>query len=259
MKIQDLIWDEGIYPRSSLNRKTVEAYVEALSIGAQFPAVMVQRVVNYTPGGDLLAIVLILIDGVHRWHAFRQAGRTDIPVIHYQDAVLDYEAAKTELLLESARNNTSHGDRLTPADKKRIARDIASSDPKCRYTETALAEKLGVIQQTVNAWITDIRARQKTNRDSIIIRLSRLGWTQEKIAQTTQMTQGRVAQIINNTIFGNINNLLSQGRDMTYIAGHYHMELALAWALRLQGKTDQEKFKALEWGKTPTPALPWRF
>jgi hypothetical protein len=248
MKIQDLIWDEGIYPRASLNQKTVDAYVEALSIGAQFPAVMVQRVVNYTPGGDLLAIVLILIDGVHRWHAFRQAGRTDIPVIHYQEAVLDYEAVKTELLLESARNNTSHGDRLTPADKKRIARDIASSDPKCRYTETALAEKLGVIQQTVNAWITDIRARQKTNRDSIIIRLSRLGWTQEKIAQTTQMTQGRVAQIINNTIFGNINNLLSQGRDMQYIAGHYNMELALAWALRLEGKTDQEKFKALEWG-----------
>ena len=140
MKTDDLIWDEAIYPRSSLNQKTVEAYVEALSIGAQFPAVMVQRVVNYTPGGDLLAIVLILIDGVHRWHAFRQAGRSDIPVIHYQDAVLDYEAVKTELLLESARNNTSHGDRLTPADKKRIARDIASSDPKTRYTETALAE-----------------------------------------------------------------------------------------------------------------------
>lgn len=26
------------------------------------------------------------------------------------------------------------------------------------------------------------------------------------------------------------------------------MALALAWALRLEGKTDQEKFKALEWG-----------
>jgi hypothetical protein len=59
------------------------------------------------------------------------------------------------------------------------------------------------------------------------------------------MTQGRVAQIINNTSFGKINNLLSQGRDMKYIAGHYNMELALAWALRLEGKTDQEKFKAL--------------
>jgi hypothetical protein len=128
MKIQDLIWDEGIYPRSSLNRKTVEAYVEALSIGAQFPAVMVQRVVNYTPGGDLLATVMILIDGVHRWHAFIQAGRTDIPVIHFQDAVLDYEAAKTELLLESARNNTSHGDRLTPAAREDPGRSITLFD-----------------------------------------------------------------------------------------------------------------------------------
>jgi plasmid maintenance system antidote protein VapI len=97
--------------------------------------------------------------------------------------------------------------------------------------ETALADKLGVIQQTVNAWITDIRARQKTNRDSIIIRLSRLGWTQEKIAETTKMTQGRIAQIINNTSFGKINNLVNQNRNMKYIAGHYNMERALAWAL----------------------------
>jgi hypothetical protein len=79
LKPQNLTWDEAIYPRSAVNQKTVEAYVEALSIGAQFPAVMVQRVVNYTPGGDLLAIVLILIDGVHRWHAFWQAGRTGRP------------------------------------------------------------------------------------------------------------------------------------------------------------------------------------
>lgn len=65
----------------------------------------------------------------------------------------------------------------------------------------------------VNTWITDIRARQKTNRDSIIIRLNRLGWAQEKIAETTKMTQGRIAQIINNANFCEINNLLSHGRD----------------------------------------------
>ena len=35
---------------------------------------------------------------------------------------------------------------------------------------------------------------------------------------------------------------------MEYIARHYHMDLALAWALRLEGKTDQEKFKELGWG-----------
>jgi hypothetical protein len=37
--------------------------------------------------------------------------------------------------------------------------------------------------------------------------------TSQKIAETTQRTQGRIAQIINNTSFGKINNLLSQGRE----------------------------------------------
>ncbi|WP_245569194.1 hypothetical protein [Desulfotignum balticum] len=35
---------------------------------------------------------------------------------------------------------------------------------------------------------------------------------------------------------------------MEYIAAHLQMDLALAWAIRLQGKTDQEKFKDLGWG-----------
>jgi len=38
---------------------------------------------------------------------------------------------------------------------------------------------------------------------------------------------GQGCQIINNTNFGEINNLLSQDRDMSYIAGHYQMCLKI--------------------------------
>jgi hypothetical protein len=72
--------------------------------------------------------------------------------------------------------------------------------------------------------------------------LSRLGWPQEKISETVGINQQRISQITNNANFGNIGNLLAQGRDMEYIARHYNMDLALVWALRLEGKTDQEKF-----------------
>ena len=246
-KIADLTWSPFIYPRGSKSEKTVAAYVEALRIGAQFPPIKIQRVFNYPQENEKKEAILIL-DGIHRWHAFKECGFKKINVIEWQKNPLDYETSQTALLLEAAECNTKHGDRLSPRDKKQVARDIATSDPECTWTEDALAQKLGVIQQTVNTWISDIRARQRTGRNIIVIRLNRLGWTQEKIAEIAGMTQGRVAQIINNTNFGEINNLLSQGRDMDYIAGHYHMDLALAWALRLEGKTDQEKFKELGWG-----------
>jgi len=62
------------------------------------------------------------------------------------------------------------------------------------------------------------------------------------------INQQRISQITNNTSFGNIGNLLSQGQNMEYIAAHYQMDLALTWAIRLQGMTDQEKFKEFGWG-----------
>jgi len=38
----------------------------------------------------------------------------------------------------------------------------------------SLAENLGVTQQTVNTWISDIRARQKASRNTVILHLSHL-------------------------------------------------------------------------------------
>jgi len=248
--ISDLTWDQFIYPRGGKSEKTINAYVEALEIGAQFPPIKIQRVFNYADGNDTTETIIIL-DGIHRSSAFKEKGIKKTEAVEWKDKPLDYEKNKTALLLESAKCNVSHGDRLSSSDKKRISRDIASTDPECKWTESALAEKLGVTRQTVNTWISDIRARQKASRNTVILRLSRLGWPQEKISETVGIKQQRISQITNNANFGNIGNLLSQGRDMEYIARHYNMDLPLAWALRLQGKTDQEKFKELGWGLRP--------
>jgi len=42
----DLTWSVFLYPRGGKNEKTVEAYVEALTIGAEFPPIKIQRVLN---------------------------------------------------------------------------------------------------------------------------------------------------------------------------------------------------------------------
>ena len=247
VNVSDLTWDQFIYPRGGKSEKTINAYVEALAIGAQFPPIKIQRVFNYADGNETTEATIIL-DGIHRWSAFKEKGIKEIAAVEWKDDPLDYEKNKVALLLESAECNISHGDRLSPGDKKRIARDIASTDPECNYTEEALAEKLGVTRQTINTWISDIRARQKASRNTIILRLSRLGWPQEKISETVGLSRNRASEIVGNANFGEIDTLLSQGHDMDYIARHYNMDLALVWALRLEGKTDQEKFKELGWG-----------
>jgi len=184
VNISDLTWATFIYPRGGKSEKTINAYVEALAIGAQFPPIKIQRVFNYAEG-DQTTEATIILDGIHRWFAFKEKGIKEIAAVEWKDKPLDYEKSKVALLLEGAKCNISHGDRLSPGDKKRIARDIASTDPECIWTEEALAEKLGVIRQTVNTWISDIRARQRAGRDVIVIRLSCLGWTQEQIAQNS--------------------------------------------------------------------------
>ena len=165
--VSDLTWDQFIYPRGGKSEKTINVYVEALAIGAQFPPIKIQRVFNYpssppfSKGGkrgfsDQTTEATIILDGIHRWFAFKESGIKKIPAVEWKDKPLDYEKNKVALLLEGAKCNISHGDRLNPGDKKRIARDIASTDPECTWTEEALAEKLGVIRQTVNTWISDI-------------------------------------------------------------------------------------------------------
>jgi hypothetical protein len=45
--VSDLTWDQFIYPRGGKSEKTIDAYVETLAIGAQFPPIKIQRVFNY--------------------------------------------------------------------------------------------------------------------------------------------------------------------------------------------------------------------
>lgn len=257
--MQKLTLDQYIYPRQHINKKTVDAYVEAIGIGAKFPPIVVQRVNSYVDtDGVIHEEATLIIDGVHRWSAYIEAEKiakkedgaapVDFEIVHWKDEAIDYRANRAELALASAELNTQHGDRVTDADKKDVARRIAQDDPDQKWTYELLAGKLHASIGSLNGWISDIRARQKSSRDSIIVRLSRLGWTQDEIATAVGVGQPLVNKIINNFNVENIDNLLTEGRDMAYIADLYSMDLALAWTLHLDGQTDQEKFKSLDWG-----------
>lgn len=99
INLSDLTWERFIYPRGGKNEKTVEAYVEALTLGAQFPPIKIQRVFNYPNGTEKTEAILIM-DGIHRFSAFKECGLKEIPAFEWNKEPLDYEKNRVILLLE---------------------------------------------------------------------------------------------------------------------------------------------------------------
>ena len=80
--ISDLIWDDTIYPRSARKQQTIDAYSEALTAGAQFPPIIIQPVINYpAPNTPLSEILMLILDGIHRWSACKVLGLTEIEAV----------------------------------------------------------------------------------------------------------------------------------------------------------------------------------
>ena len=259
LQLNDLVWDKKIYPRPNKSDQTIKSYTEAMQVGAEFPSIEVQKVNNYDEI-DKDKEFWIIIDGVHRYYSYRGIDGIDkVEAIEWQSGtILDYEKTWRDILLRAAEKNVTHGDRLSDKNKSEVAKDIANADPDIEYTEEAIAVKLKVAQQRVNEWIKEIRAKQRAGRNSVIVRLSRLGWTQEEIGEAVDLDQSVISKIMQNTEFGILHNFLTQGRSMDWITEHLNIDLALAWSLRLEDKTDQERFggspdsdkeaKELRWG-----------
>ncbi len=206
---------------------------------------------NVADGSDDPQEAWLITDGVHRLCAYQELGKKEdfepvkeITVEEWQPGViLDYQKSWIDLKLRGAEKNTEHGDRLSENNKKAIAQDTADNDPNFDYTEEVIAAKLKVVQQSVSGWISSIRLKQRAKRESVIVRLSRLGWTQKEVAKAVGYDdRSTISKIVKIIEFDNFHNLLERGETMEWIANHLGIDLALAWALRLEGKTDKERF-----------------
>ena len=244
VKIEDIKVDYNIYPRQSKSNKTIEAYLESLSAGAEFPAIKLQKVIYNGQQEN------ILLDGLHRIEAFRNAGRKEIEAVFWKDEILDKEKELNILRLYAGFCNAKHGDRISQPDKKFTARRIANDDPDEVIKEKEMAEKLNVSQSTISDWISDIRARQKASRNNLIYRLLFLGWTQEEIAEKTGLDQSSISKIMNNTEIGKIHNFLqdwlNKGKTVAQAAEKLEIDETLAWAFLLQKKDDDTRVNKLK-------------
>ena len=183
--LDEVKYDTSIYPRDKWSTSTISNYADSLKAGAIFPAIVLEEGTNR------------LLDGMHRWKAHQL----------YMD---QYAERKSQLTLDGMQSeewaepasqiavewhvipdgvpaklyaasfSTKHGDRISLAERKVIAREIFTENPD--FTLELIAEFLDVSKSSAGDYVADIRARRKEAQKMTAYRLHRLGWTQQEQA-----------------------------------------------------------------------------
>lgn len=177
LAIAEVVLDMDIYPRAEWSQPTVERYVEALSAGDRFPAIILEAGTNR------------LLDGMHRYQAHRRLGLAEIAVEHHEIP------AGVPPLLYAASLSARHGDRISGKDLQAIVLKVVTENPD--FSMVTAAKYCGVTRQTVSKWSSPVIERRNAIRDVRVHLLLRLGWLQTQIASHLGVTQGTVSNIKN--------------------------------------------------------------
>lgn len=235
--LDEIKWEPKIYPRGKWETSTVARYAEALDVGDVFPPIVIEDNPD-DPKADGR-----LLDGKHRLEAHRKAGRTEISAERHK--IPEGMGAKYYAATLSAR----HGDRMSLADLKRLARECF--DPKQGGDPTqnvsAWGRHLGLANQTVFGWVGDIVNKGLEDRRAKVMRLTRLGWSQAEIAALLDVSQQTVSGDTNNPESGisGMRDAMVAGLPEAEAAKRWNLPVVLAHAVKLDGLDDATRMDRL--------------
>lgn len=173
-RLNDIVFDESIYPRSMHIESTVDRYADALDAGAQFPPIILET------GTDRL------LDGRHRMLAYERAGRDCVSAEWH--CIPDGVSPK----LYAASLSTRHGEQIAEADLCGIARELYSGDDNMQ----TVADYLGVSYRKVQGWCADLFQADRIRRIAVAVLLRHAGWTQQAIGDWLGVAKQTVSDFI---------------------------------------------------------------
>jgi hypothetical protein len=242
--VSDIILDESIYPRENMDHKRIGIFVENLRDGFEFDPVLVQAFENpeLSESGSTAREKsrYRILDGAHRWTAFKMAGRTRISaivtILHDMDPLL--YAAKLAIGPKQ----------LTEVETKNTARRAFQSNPG--LTSAEIGRAIGRSRQAVDLYIADLRATTLLELDLTIFRLHQLGIPQDRIAKRLGIPQRTVSDHSAKMpeLANPLNSDLSKGFTVPQVAQKHGWPEPMVWSQALKGKDDQTRFQALNWG-----------
>ncbi len=169
ISVSEVVFREDLYPRIEHDPRLVQKYSEDLEV---LPPIEVNQ--HYE-----------LIDGWHRWTAYRKIGAETIPVIITQTK------SDVEFLSLAIERNAKHGQQLTNTDKRRMAIRLFNSGAGVT-DKTYLAKILSVSRKTIDRYLKETEDRIKVDRDAKIFSMYLSGHTQQEIADAVGVTQKTV-------------------------------------------------------------------
>lgn len=230
IKISQIVTDSRVYGRVIMSGKHIEALISDLRDGKTLPPIVIQRVKRKDG-----TVVDLLLDGKHRIEAFTELKRKEIPFTYWKDKVIDLEENILPLLGVSIRTNNKYGLKTSQADIRDKARAIAGDFPG--ITNKEIAREFDVSEGRISQCVADIRARQQASRDSKILKLSLLGWTQEEIGKVVRLDQSVIARIMQNfsvkDLHKTMNASLESGKSLKEIAEYHGFDLVTTLSLLL--------------------------
>ena len=232
--ISSIILDEEIYPRKGIDQKRVGIFAENIRDGFKFDPIEVE------PDPDKPGKYRLL-DGVHRWSAFKAVGMAE------PDAIIIKDLDGTDPLLYAAKR--AIGPRqLTEDEARDTARRAYSKNTSLRSAD--IGKAIGRSRQTVDSYIADLRAVTQLGLDIKIFRMDRLGIPQDRIAKRLGLVRTSLHYHLSKmpVLANSTNTDLSRGFTVSQVAEKHGWTEPMLWSLALEGKEDLERFKELGWG-----------
>jgi ParB/RepB/Spo0J family partition protein len=231
--IASIIFDEDIYPRKAIDPRRIGIFAENIRDGFKFEPIEVELIPDKPNKYRLL-------DGAHRWSAYKSTGATEIEAI-----IKNLDG--TDPLLYAAKK--AIGPRqLTEDEARDTARRAYNKNPA--LTSADIGKAIGRSRQTVDSYIADLRAVTQMGLDIKIFRMNRLGTPQDRIAKRLGLIRTSLHHHLSKMpVLANSTNAdLSRGFTVSQVAEKHNWTEPMVWSQALEDKDDLERFKEIGWG-----------
>lgn len=244
-------YEGAIYPRIKPSQRAIEEYADALLAGETLPPIVLERGTNR------------LLDGYHRWKAHQRI--IENPSLLDSDG-RDFSQIAVEFhdipegipaKLYAAKLSARHGVRLEDGDCRNVAREICEADPK--FDVKVIAEYVGRRKSSVYEYVKDIKARADEEDRAVLMRLSRLGWTQQEMADATGMARQTVTDFLPKIpeLENPAKTTLRSGIPAGEVGKRYNLPEQLVHAIDLDERDDAQRMDRL--GIKVQPYDVWQF